>query len=261
MPHPASRVSIAARNPVAEDQRCAAQLLRRNDTGRPPPRCRDKHHFLFGQPARSDQTTLRHLRQQRHIDAPVDEEFLEPDHPGMDDLQLDHRIVPAHPGKQLRHQDRAQGRRDGEDDLAAGMRLVGPDFVAGPLQVAQDALRALEQLLPAFSEPHAAVSASEQSDLKLVFEPLDMPGQRRLGDVEMGCGTRDAAEFGDADEIVKAAQFHLVAISPYSRTGRQLELRIIPAGLEKQGNQEIAVWSPRSDTSQPAKSILCGQFP
>jgi hypothetical protein len=40
-----------------------------------------------------------------------------------------------------------------------------------------------------------------------------MPGQSRLSDVQMRRGASDAAEFGDADKIVKAAQFHRVAIS------------------------------------------------
>src|SRR5271166_2405368 len=78
------------------------------------------------------------------------------------------------------------------------MRLVSSDLVAGPLDIAQDALRALEQPLTAFGQPHAAVGAGEQGDVELVLEPLDMPGESRLG---------------DADKIVKAAQFHRAAIS------------------------------------------------
>jgi hypothetical protein len=42
-----------------------------------------------------------------------------------------------------------------------------------------------------------------------------MPGQRRLRDVEMGRGARDAAKLGDADEIVKAAQFHVTRFHPF----------------------------------------------
>ena len=64
----------------------------------------------------------------------------------MDHLELDHRIVASHAGEQLRHDHRALGRRDAEDDLAAGVRLVGPDLVARPLDVAQDALRIFQQM-------------------------------------------------------------------------------------------------------------------
>ena len=108
------------------------------------------------------------------------------------------------------------------------MGLVSPDFVTRPLDVAQDALRALEQLLPAFGQPHTAIGAREQRDVELVLEPLDMPGQGWLSDVQMRRGAGDAAELSDADEIMKAAQFHRVAISPQARVGRQSEFPRTP---------------------------------
>src|SRR6516164_1256015 len=103
------------------------------------------------------------------------------------------------------------------------MRFMRPDLVPGSLEVTQDALRALKQLLPAFGQPHAAIGAREQGDVELVLEPLDMPGESRLSDVQMSRGAGDAAELRDADEIVKAAQFHRAAISPHARIGRQPE--------------------------------------
>ena len=129
----------------------------------------------------SDQPAARDLGQQRQIDAAVDDELLEPDRAGMNHLQFDHRIVAAHPGEQLRHHHRAQGRGHAEDDLAAGMRLVRADLVAGALDVAQDALRAVEQLLAGLGQPHAAIGAGEQGRVELVLEPLDMPGQAPAG--------------------------------------------------------------------------------
>ena len=82
---------------------------------------------------------------------------------------------------------------------------MSPDFVSRPLDIAQDALSALEQFLPALGQPHTAVRAREQRNAELVLEPLDMPGQSRLGDVKMRRSAGDAAELGDPDEIVKAA--------------------------------------------------------
>src|SRR6266850_4050262 len=93
------------------------------------------------------------------------------------------------------------------------MRLLGSDLVTGSLDVAQDALGALKQLLTAFGQPYPPVCAGKQSDVELVLKALDMPGESRLGDVKMRRGTGDAAELGDADEIVQAAQFHCSAIS------------------------------------------------
>ena len=88
------------------------------------------------------------------------------------------------------------------------MRVLGADFVAGAFQVAQDPRGAFEQFLARFGQPHAAIGAGEQPDVQLFLEPLHMPGQRRLRDMQMRRGPRDAAEFGDADEVVQAAQFH-----------------------------------------------------
>ena len=88
------------------------------------------------------------------------------------------------------------------------MRLVGADLVAGPLDVAQDALRAFEQFVAGLGQPHAAVCADEQRRVELVLEPLHVPGQRGLGDLQMRRGAGDAAELGDADKVLKAAQLH-----------------------------------------------------
>ena len=62
---------------------------------------------------------------------------------------------------------------------------MSPDLVPCPLDVAQDALRALEQLLPALGQPHTTVHTREQGDVELIFEPLDMPGERRLGNMKV----------------------------------------------------------------------------
>ena len=205
---------------VAEDQRGAVQLFGRNRTRRPRAGAGHQHHFLLGEPGRGDQPAARDLRHQRQIHEPGDDEFFEPHRAGMHDLELDQRIVAAHPGKQLGHHDRAQGGGDAEDDLAAGMRLVRPDLVAGALDVAQDALGAVEQLLPGLGQPHAAVGAGEQGGVELVLEPLDVPGQCRLRNLQMRRGAGDAAELGDADEIVEAAQFHGGVDSAHPRRPR-----------------------------------------
>ena len=184
------------------------QLVAADDAGRAGAGPRHQHHLLLAEPGRDDQPAARQLGQQRDIDPAVDDELLEPHHAGMHDLELDHRIVAPHAGEQLGHQHRAQGRGDAEDDLAAGMRVLRADFVAGALDVAQDARRAVEQLLPRLGQPHAAIGAGEQHDVELFLEPLDVPRQRRLGDMQMRGGAGDAAEFGDADEIMQAAQLH-----------------------------------------------------
>ena len=92
------------------------------------------------------------------------------------------------------------------------MGLVRADLIAGALDVAKNALRALEQFLTPFGQPYAAVGAGEQGDVELFLEPLDVPRESRLGNMQMSRGAGNAAELGDADKIVKAAQFHRAAI-------------------------------------------------
>jgi hypothetical protein len=92
------------------------------------------------------------------------------------------------------------------------MRLVRPDLVTGSLDVAQYALGTLQQFLTAFGQPHAAVGAGKQRDVEFLLKALNMPGESRLRDMKMSRGAGNAAEFGDADKIVKAAQFHRAAI-------------------------------------------------
>ena len=110
--------------PVTEDQRGTAELVERHGLPRTRPGLVTSTISSSASRRRQDQTAARDLRQEADIDAPVDDKFLQPDRSGVNDFELDQRIVPPHPGKELRHDNRAQGRRDAEHDLAARMRLV-----------------------------------------------------------------------------------------------------------------------------------------
>jgi hypothetical protein len=127
---------------VAENERGTAQLVEQDNVRRAQPGPGDQHHLFFGQPRRDDQAAARDLSQQADIDAAIDNEFLQPNGAGVNDLKLDHRVVPPHPREQFRHDDRAQCRRDAEDDLTAGMCGMSADLVARPFDIAQDALGA-----------------------------------------------------------------------------------------------------------------------
>src|ERR1700758_304556 len=123
-----------------------------------------------------------------------------------------------HSTEELGHYNRTQGRCNPEYNLAAGMSLVRPDLVTRPFDIAQDALRAFEQFVTGFGQPHTPVRAREQRRMQLVLEPLHMPGERRLGNLQMCRGAGDAPELGDADEGGEAAQLHDKTISPADRT-------------------------------------------
>ena len=85
---------------------------------------------------------------------------------------------------------------------------VSADLVAGPFDIAQDALGAFEQSLPGLGQAYAAIGAGEQWRVELVLEPLHMTRERGLGDLQMSRSAGNAAELGNADEVVQAAQLH-----------------------------------------------------
>ena len=93
--------------PVAENERGTAQLVERDDPRRAQAGPGDQHHLFFGQPRRDDQAAARNFRQHADIDTAVNDELLQANGAGVNHLELDHRIVPAHPRKQLRHDNRA----------------------------------------------------------------------------------------------------------------------------------------------------------
>ena len=92
--------------------------------------------------------------------------------------------------------------------MHAGMVRLEEFVIDGRVDIAQDAGRAVEKFLPGLGEADAAIGAGEQRDVEFLFEALHMAGQRRLRDMQMRRGARDAAELGDADEIMQAAQLH-----------------------------------------------------
>ena len=92
------------------------------------------------------------------------------------------------------------------------MRVVGTDFVAGALNVAQDAIGALAQFLAGLGEADATVDAGEQRDAEFVVQPLYLTRQSRLCDTQMRCSAGDAAKLGNADEIEQASQFHRIRL-------------------------------------------------
>jgi hypothetical protein len=60
------------------------------------------------------------------------------------------------------------------------MRGVRADLIAGPFDIAQDALGAFEQSLTGLGQPHAAIGPREKRRVELVLEPLHVPSQGRL---------------------------------------------------------------------------------
>ena len=66
-----------------------------------------------------------------------------------------------------------------------------------------------EQQLARFRGRRAAAVADQEVLAQLDFEQAHLPAERGLRDVERDGGAREAAEFGDADEIFQLLQVHI----------------------------------------------------
>ena len=64
--------------------------------------------------------------------------------------------------------------------------------------------------LAGIGKPDAAAFANEQPRSKILFEPVDLPRQRRLCDVQIVRGPRDAADIRNVDEIVESPEIQSI---------------------------------------------------
>ena len=65
-----------------------------------------------------------------------------------------------------------------------------------------------KELLAFASQHQTPANAIKQSDPELVFQVLDLAGERRLRDAEMGRRLGDGALLGDSHERSQMAQVH-----------------------------------------------------
>ncbi len=75
-----------------------------------------------------------------------------------------------------------------------------------PLRVGHQCAGFAQQVAALLGEMNPLLAAVEQVDTQLVFQLLDLPAQRRLGNVEPLGGLADIFGFGHCDEVAKLAQ-------------------------------------------------------
>ena len=82
------------------------------------------------------------------------------------------------------------------------------DVAAGSFEFAEDGASAGEKGFADFGEADGAAEAIEQADAEFGFEFEDLLRERRLGDVRMFGGSREAAGGGDGAEVAELVEFH-----------------------------------------------------
>ncbi len=118
------------------------------------------------------------------------------------------RMSPPVPGEEAR-QHQLDHRRRGADRNRSG--VAGPQR-AGPfaelLRLGQQPPAAPQQVLPLGRQPDAAADAVEERHAELRLQHLNLPGGRRLAQVEARGRLGDASGIGDGNEGAQPLQVH-----------------------------------------------------
>ncbi len=101
------------------------------------------------------------------------------------------------------------GRNGIQNRRAENTDIQSPQFaltsalgtLGGLLHDRTDITCLFQQQLPRRGQVHASWSADEQLYIQLFFELLNLPGQRRLGNVQTRSGPADVSFFSDSNEI------------------------------------------------------------
>ena len=143
-----------------------------------------------------------------HINAPGLERFdlLQGGHLRQPQLQLQ-RVMAAQAADQFR-QHAIQGR-GGKADAQPGLlpQADAPRVVAGLGQLLQQHIGVFIEVPPGLGQPQRPAPL-QQHHTQLIFQLLDLPAQRRLGDVQAFGGAGEVQGFPQHLEITQVAQFH-----------------------------------------------------
>src|SRR3954451_945862 len=110
--------------------------------------------------------------------------------------------------REARRQHAAHGRDQAEHDLARWRPLGRLDVVADLVDLPHDARGARQQEAASVREHHAAAVAGEQFGAQLVFQELDLPGERRLRHAQSVGRLGHAAELRHATEGPELTEIH-----------------------------------------------------
>ena len=166
------------------------------------------HQPVFDQHALDDGRVVDTNAPETHINAPGLERFdlLQGGHFRQAQLQLE-GVVVAQPANQL-GQHAVQGRRrkaDAQPGLLALADTAGA--VADFVELFEQHIGVLIKKPPGLGQPQRAATL-EQNHPQLIFQLLDLPAQRRLGDVQAFGGAGEVEGFPQYLEIAQVTQFH-----------------------------------------------------
>ena len=207
-------VGIAgARVAGVEHKRLGGQLRQRGGRGEQRVTGGEhSHQAVFHQHALDDGRVVDANPPEAHIDAPGLECFdlLQGGHLRQPQLQLQ-RLVVAQAADQLRQH--AVQRRGCETDAQPGLLALAnaAGVVADLVQLFEQHIGVFIEKPPGLGQPQRA-AALQQDHAQFLFQLLDLPAQRRLGDVQAFGGAGEVEGFAQHLEIAQVTQFHVSSL-------------------------------------------------
>ncbi len=167
-----------------------------------------RHQSVLNQHALDDGRVVDANTPEAHVDTPGLERFdlLQGGHLREPQFQLQ-RFMVAQPSNQLRQH--AVQRRWREADAQPGLlaQADAPCVVADLAQLFQQHIGVLIEKPPGLGQPQRS-AAFQQNHPQFIFQLLDLPAQRRLGDVQAFGGAGEVEGFTQHLEIAQMTQFH-----------------------------------------------------
>lgn len=166
------------------------------------------HQPILHQHALDDGWVINANPPEAHIDTSGLERFdlLQGRHLRQPQLQLQ-RVMAAQAANQL-WQHAIQGR-GGKTDAQPGLlpQANAPRVIAGLGQLFQQHIGVFIEVAPGFGQPQWPATL-QQDHAQLILQLLDLPAQRRLGDVQAFGGAGEIQRFPQHLEVTQVAQFH-----------------------------------------------------
>ena len=194
------------------DENLAAELGHADPPPRPQPVIAREDHdeFLVEQLMQAEPVALDPLRdrQKRQV------KLVCPEHLGqflarlLADGQLNRRMALVEDRERERDVDRPHRVHRADRDVS-GLHAAQPlQLAMRRLELCEDPPRSGDQELARIGDRDAPGGALSEREADLVLKATDLLGERRLGDVLTGRGSREALLLRERHEIAQLAQFH-----------------------------------------------------
>ena len=145
------------------------------------------------------------------------EPAIQPDAAILHEMDLHVRMAAAVPGQKIRQQVLDHLRRGANPQYSGLATLEQARPLADGFDLCQHTTEPPQEVFALRCQLDTAADTVEQLHPQLGFEPLDLPGGRRLGQVQPGGGASEPAMIGNCDKRAQVRQVHFGHIPIFHR--------------------------------------------